>query len=252
MQRSIRHKLIIQSLHSSGTLRVEQLAQLTGASPVTIRRDLVDLEAHGSLKRVPGGASRTVKRGEDIPFAVRAAEDRERKAQLAAAVAPLINDYDSVIIDNGTTCHAVAQELAGRPLTVLALSLHAAVALASVPGARVIIPGGPVDNDTLAMMGHHTLDAVRNMRADALVIGTCSASAARGLTSTLYEDALIKQAAIRSANRRILVTIADKLSRASNFHFGDPADLTHLVTTADAPTEMVALFEDDGVEVILV
>lgn len=244
--------MIIQALHGSGTLRVEQLAQLTGASEVTIRRDLADLEAHGSLKRVPGGASRTVKRGQDVPFALRLAEDRERKAQLAAAVAPLINDYDSVIIDNGTTCYAVALELAGRPLTVLALSLHAAVALAGVPGTRVIIPGGPVENDTLALMGPQTLDAVRNMRADALVMGTCSASADRGLTSTLYEDALIKQASIRSSSRRILVTLADKLSRASNFHFGDPADLTHLVTTADAPEEMIALFEDQGVEVILV
>lgn len=244
--------MITRSLQTSGTLRVEQLAELTGVSPVTIRRDLADLEAHGNVKRVPGGASRTMKRGEAVPFGMRVAEDRERKAELAAAVAPLISDYESVIIDNGTTCYTVAQELAGRPLTVLALSLHAAVALAGIPGCTVITPGGPVENDTLALTGHQTIDAVRNMRADVLVFGTCSASAERGLTSTLYEDAQIKQAALRSANRRILVTIADKLSRASNFHFGDPSDLTHLVTTADAPPEMVELFSSEGVEVILV
>src|SRR6185369_10645980 len=50
------------------------------------------------------------------------------------AAAALISDYDSLIIDNGTTCHAVAQELAGRPVTALCLSLHAAAALAAVPG----------------------------------------------------------------------------------------------------------------------
>lgn len=252
MQRSIRHKLIIQSLRTGGRMRVEQLADLTGASPVTIRRDLVALEAHGALRRVPGGAMRTVKSGGNIPFRLRAAEDRERKTALAAAAAALIADYESVIIDNGTTCLAVAEELGGRSITALCLSLHAAVALGSTPGARVIVPGGPVEPDTLALMGSQTIDAVRNMRADALVMGTCSASATRGLTSTLYEDALVKQASIQSSTRRILVTIGDKLSRASNFRFGEPADLTHLVTTDDAPAELLGFFREEGVEVILV
>lgn len=252
MQRSLRHKLIIQSLQTSGRLRVEQLAELTGVSPVTIRRDLTDLEAHQALKRIPGGAARTVKQGENVPFSLRVAEDRELKTRLAAAAAGLIADYESVIIDNGTTCYTVALELAGRPITALCLSLHAAVAIGATPGARVIVPGGPVDPDTLALMGSQAVDAVRNMRADVLVLGTCSASATRGLTSTLYEDALIKRAGIESATRRILVTIADKLNRSSNFRFGEPADLTHLVTTADAPPEMLAIFRDEGVQVILV
>ena len=244
--------MIIQSLQTSGRLRVEQLAELTGVSEVTIRRDLVDLESHGTLRRVPGGAARTVKDGQDVPYAVRIAEDRDVKARLATVVAGLIADYESVIIDNGTTCHAVARELAGRPVTALCLSLHAAVALGSAPGARVIIPGGPVETDTLALMGSQAIDSVRSMQADVLVLGACSASAARGLTSTLYEDALIKRASIESSARRILVTLADKLNRTSNFRFGRPADLTHLVITADAPLELLTLFRDDGVEVITV
>lgn len=252
MQRSIRHKLIIQALRTSGRLRVEQLVELTGVSGVTIRRDLAELEAHQALRRIPGGAARTVKDGENVPFVLRMAEDRDAKTRLAAAAAELITDYESVIIDNGTTCHAVAQELAGRPITALCLSIHAAVALGSAPGARVIIPGGPVEPDTLSMMGSQALDAIRNMRADALVLGTCSASVTRGLTSTLYEDALIKQAGIQSSTRRILVTVADKLNRSSNFRFGAPADLTHLVITADAPPDVLTLFHDEGVEVILV
>lgn len=215
MQRSIRHKLIIQSLQTGGRLRVEQLVELTGSSAVTIRRDLAHLEAHEALRRVPGGAARTVKHGESIPFSLQLAEDRDLKARLATAAAALIADYESVIIDNGTTCHAVAQELAGRPITALCLSLHAAVVLGSTPGARVIVPGGPVEPDTLAFLGSQAVDAVRNMRADALVLGTCSASATRGLTSTLYEDAQIKQASIQSSTGSPSNTSSNSVTSAS-------------------------------------
>lgn len=243
--------MIIQSLRTGGRMRVADLADLTGVSAVTIRRDLAELEGHGALRRVPGGAARTVKLGEEVPYRLRLAEDHDVKVALAATVSGLIADHESVIIDNGTTCHAVARELAGRPITALCLSLHAAVALGATPGARVIIPGGPVEPDTLALNGSQAVDAIRAMQADALITGACSASATRGLTSTLYEDALIKQAGIRSSTRRILVTIAAKLSRSANFRFGEPADLTHLVTTQDAPEDLLTLFRDEGVAVIL-
>lgn len=243
--------MIVHAVHRAGVLRVEALAELAGVSTITIRRDLSDLEARGAIRRVPGGAARTLKEGEPVPFAVRFAEDRERKLRLAAVAAALVADYESVIIDNGTTPYAVALELAGRPLTALALSLHAAAALGGEPGTRVIVPGGPVEPDTLGMIGIQTIDAVRGMRADVLILGTCSTTASGELTSASYEDALVKRACVQAASRRILVTTADKAERTSNFRFGNAGDITHLVTTKDARADLQRLFRSEGTEVIL-
>jgi DeoR/GlpR family transcriptional regulator of sugar metabolism len=252
MQRSLRHKLIVQSVRTGDHLHVDQLAELTGASAVTIRRDLAELEAHGLVRRIHGGAARAAKFGEDVPYRIRAGEEQEAKARLAEAAAALINDYDSLVIDNGTTCHAVALELAGRPVTALCLSLHAAGALAAVPGARVIVPGGPVEPDTLALYGSQAVDAVRNISADILLLGACSASATRGLTSATYEDAEVKKASIQAATKTILVATGAKLNQTSNFRFGAPADLTHLITTRAADYEVLATFRAEGVQVTLV
>src|ERR1700761_5166167 len=252
MQRSIRQKLIVQTVRGSGRIRIDQLGELTGASAVTIRRDLADLEAHGSLRRTRGGAARAAKFGEDVSYRIRAGEDQQAKARLAEAAAALINDYDSLIIDNGTTCHAVAHELAGRPVTALCLSLHVAAALAAVPGARVIVPGGPVEPDTLALNGSQAVDAVRDLSAATLLLGACSVSASRGLTASSYEDAQLKRASIRASSKRILVTTGAKLDQGSNFRFGDAADLSHLVTTPDADADILAAFEAAGVQLTLV
>jgi DeoR/GlpR family transcriptional regulator of sugar metabolism len=252
VQRSIRQKLIIQTVRGGGQIHVDQLVELTGASAVTVRRDLADLEAHGSLRRTRGGAARVVKFGEDMSYRVRVGEDAQAKARLAEAAAALVNDYDSLIIDNGTTCHAVAHELAGRPVTALCLSLHVATALAAVPGARVIVPGGPVEPDTLALYGSQAVDAVRDISADVLLLGACSVSANRGLTAASHEDAQLKRASILASSKRILVATGTKLNQRSNFRFGDAHDLSHLVTTQDADAEVLAAFEAAGVHLTLI
>lgn len=229
---------------------VSDLAELTGVSAVTIRRDLVDLEAHGALTRTHGGARQAPKRGNPQPFSVRLENDVADKEALAEVAAGLVEDHDSVIVDNGTTCAAVARRLAGRPVTALALSLHAAAALASRPGAYVTVPGGPVETDSLAMTVGG-LTAVRAVRADVAVLGACSASASHGLTSTTYEDAELKRAVIQASSRVVLVASADKLTRSSTFQFARPDELTHLVTTRGAPDDLLDVFRDEGVVVHL-
>lgn len=241
--------MIVQSLRRSGQMSVDQLARLTGASAVTIRRDLVALEAHGALRRVPGGAARAVKAGEELPYALRLSEDLERKNALAHEACRLIADHETVIIDNGTTCHAVAALLVGRPLTAICLSLHSAALLATEQTTRVVVPGGVISTDTLAQMSTHAVDAVRRIRADVFVMGACAITPHRGLVSDLPEDAAIKAAAIESSSRRILITTADKLTRPSTFTFGSIEDLTHLITTDDAPKAALEPFEDAGVEI---
>lgn len=42
-----------------------------------------------------------------------------------------------------------------------------------------------------------------------------------------------------------MATVA-KLNQGSNFRFGDPADLSHLVTTPDADASALAAFEAAG------
>ncbi|WP_246816187.1 hypothetical protein [Corynebacterium sp. HMSC06G04] len=50
---------------------------------------------------------------------MRQAEDSEAKAAIARAASELIGDDDAVIFDNGTTAQAIAQRLAGRPITAI-------------------------------------------------------------------------------------------------------------------------------------
>lgn len=230
---------------------VDALVDLTGASPITIRRDLADLEGQGLLRRVHGGAVQAAKRGMPTPYAARMAEDAEAKEALAVVVASLIPDDTSVVFDSGTTLVAAAHALQGRHLTALCLSLHAATVLGGSSAAQVLVPGGVIEPDSLSPRAPAAIAALNDFRADIALLGACSASPASGLTTSTWEDAQIKRAVVGCAARRILVVTASKLQRTSSFRFADVDDLDDLVITADAPGDLLEEFRTAGVRVHL-
>ncbi|MCP2378951.1 DeoR/GlpR family DNA-binding transcription regulator [Cutibacterium modestum] len=248
MQRLFRQKMIINSLGASPT-SVDALVELTGASPATIRRDLTELEGHGQLRKVHGGAVTVNLRGMPMPYSLRSDENAAGKAAIAQLASRLVTDDMSVIIDNGSTMVAVAQALQERPITALCLSLRAALSLGEGGVATVSTPDGTLMPESLRYEAASCLRALGAFRADVAIIGTCSASPAMGLTVTTHQDALVKRAILASSARVILAATSDKLSRTSSFRFGGIEDIDDLVTMQDAPQATLDAFRAAGSKV---
>ena len=237
---------------SSGTRTVEDIVRLTGASAITVRRDLAELAEEGVLRRVRGGAAPAVARGAGYPFDLRRDEHTATKAALARAAAALVRPGDAVLVDNGTTALAVAHELAGVGITALALSLHAAAALAARPGNQVIVPGGPVDPDGLSFTGPGAAEAIGAMRFDMAILGSCAAHPDTGLTVAGWGDAQAKRAVLAATRRAVLVATADKFGRTAAHRFARISDLDTIATTTDAPAAVLQEARPAGVSVLTI
>lgn len=244
-----RHRQITDAVRRAGRLSVAELAERTGTSEMTVRRDLELLAEQGLLERYRGGARSVLLRGDEPPFALRASEGVEVKQRIAAAVAEMIADGEAIVIDAGTTCLAVARALARRRLTVMPLSLHATNALVGAPQLRLLLPGGEPRPGELALTGPLAEASLATLRFDTAVIGCCGLTAANGLTAYDLADAAIKRAAIASAHRVIVVAEAAKLSRTALALVAPAAALHAVVTTADAPDEEVGALKALGVAV---
>ncbi len=216
---------------------------------MTIRRDLAELERLGMLRRTHGGAVSLPARGTRLPYGMRVDSGVDQKQAIAAKAVSLIPDGVSVIIDTGTTCAAVAQALAGRDVTALALSIPAASALGSCPGARVITAGGQLDLDELAWTGHRVIREIHDFRADFAVIGVCAWDEHAGLTATSAHDADVKKAMIDSAQRVLAVSTADKIGVSATFT-ACPTDRVHTLVTRDLPSDAMTWMMAAGVDVI--
>lgn len=244
-----RLRLITDAVRASGQRTVAELVELTGASDMTIRRDLEVLAGQGVLERYRGGARSLLLRGEEPPFALRSQDGLEIKRRLAAEVAELLADGESVVLDSGSTCLEVARAVTHRRLTVMPLSLHAANALTGAAQLKLLLPGGEPRPGELALTGPLAEASLAALRFDTAVIGCCGLNAANGLTAYDLADAAIKRAAISSARRVVAVTEAAKFSRTALAHV-TPINALHVVVTGqDAPEDEVQALTAAGVTV---
>ncbi|MEU0929972.1 DeoR family transcriptional regulator [Streptomyces sp. SID8382] len=247
MSNAGRHRLIAQAVKESGSATVQELAELTGSSEMTIRRDLDTLAAQGALERIRGGARTLLLRGEEPPFALRAHEAIDAKRRIAAEVCSLIGDGETVLLDSGTTCLEVARLLCGRQITVMPLSLQAIHALSSSPSpTTLMVPGGRPRAAEGALTGPLTLASLSALRFDTAVVGCCGLSATEGLTAYDLDDAAVKKAVIASTRRVIAAADGSKLGHTAHAYVGPSILLHTLVTDTTAPADEVAALEDTG------
>ncbi|MCI0383080.1 DeoR/GlpR family DNA-binding transcription regulator [Streptomyces sp. CNQ085] len=244
-----RLRRITEAVREAGQLSVAELAGLTGASEMTVRRDLEVLADQGVLERYRGGARSLLLRGEEPPFVLRELERSDAKRRIAAEAASLITDGESVVLDSGTTCLEVARALADRRLTVMPLSLHAANVLTDAPRLKLLLPGGEPRPGELALTGPLAEASLATLRFDTAVIGCCGLNAADGLTAYDLADAAVKRAAITSARRVVAVADAAKFSRTALAFVAPVSALDAVVTEEGAPGDQTGALTAAGVTV---
>ncbi|CAM3258096.1 DeoR/GlpR family DNA-binding transcription regulator [Stackebrandtia soli] len=252
MNSSNRHLSIIERLRTDQRVTVADLAEQTGCTEMTIRRDLDLLAEQGALRRVRGGAISLMLRGEAPPFGVREHDAADIKARIGEKVNDLIADGESVIVDSGTTALWASRALARRRITAIPLDLHGVNALSGAPDVRLLVPGGELLPGTLSLVGHLTETSLRALRVDTAVIAVCGLSVEQGLTAHDMAEVPIKQAAIAAARRRIAICDGSKFSRTGLGHVCPITDLDAVVTDDGAPGEELEKVRAVGVEIVLV
>lgn len=113
-------------------------------SESTIRRDLEQLEAQGSTKRIHGGVLYAGTSPKLPHFDQQQPGQWENKRAIAQRAVELIDDGDTILLDGGSTTYEVARLLVGRPLHVVTTSLPVANLFAADPKNDLVLIGGNI------------------------------------------------------------------------------------------------------------
>ena len=243
-----RHELILRAVRTEGSATINGLAESLGVSLATVRRDLVQLDEEGLLKRVYGGAASVEDR--DEPFADVAAVRADEKDAIARRCAELVKDGETVLLDIGTTAHRVARQLRGRSLTVITSSLAVFEELQDEHTIQLVLLGGVLRRDYRSLVGFLTEDNLRQVRADRLFLGTSGIRSDGQVMDTTVVEVPVKRAMIAASDHVVLVADVGKFPGTGMARVCGPQELDTVVTNAPIDEKTHIALREGGVEVI--
>lgn len=247
-----RKQTILAQLATQGKVQVQTLAQLFQVSTETIRRDLDRLEKEGELRKVYGGAVRVRSGMIEAPFQKRSQLQVQEKQAIAAAATSLIEDGETIMLDNGTTTLEIMRQLQHRSLiTVITNSVPIlTIALESFTG-KIIFAGGEINTAVQAATGPGAHEILDQFKVNKAFISAGGVSFTDGITDYVLEEALISRKMMERAEEAILVADHTKFGR-STFARIAPADhISMVITDSSCPTEWIENFGRLEIETVI-
>lgn len=257
MANQLRSERILDILLQAGRVDVDSLVEELNASPATVRRELARLEHKGLLKRDRGGAFLSVPTMfepflGDFTFANQIHRMAAEKARIGALAASLVKDGEIIGLAPGTTTTHVTRFLKQRSkLTIVTNAVNIAMELSRNNDFSIHLTGGVLSGEWFAMVGPRALEAVNEIQMDRYFFGANGVDPVNGISDLHMEEAAINRAMLKSARKRIVVVDHLKLGEIASYLVCPLNEIHMIITDRDAPKELVARFEEAGVEVLL-
>jgi transcriptional repressor of the fructose operon, deoR family, putative len=214
---------------------LEYLVKALETSESTVRRDLDELESERKLRRVHGGAESLHFLQEEESNQEKSIKNIQEKTRIAQKAASLIQEYDVIFIDAGTTNELLVNELHDPSVTVVTNSIHHATKLVERNIPTVII-GGVVKRSTDASIGGVALNQIGQLNFDKAFIGMNGIDDGFFTTPDMEEGA-VKRAILENAKRTYVLADASKLGQTS-FAKVAPVSRARLITN-QTESEMI-------------
>ena len=227
---------ILDKLRAEQRVLVSDLAAYYHVTEETIRRDLDKLEKEGYATKTYGGAILGNSTKTDLSYTIRNKTNVEAKNQIAAIASRLIEDGDHLMLDDSSTSLYLAKKLKEKKnLTVITNSVELVVELNGVEGWTIILTGGRLKPESLALVGDQTQQILRHYHVDKAVMSCKGLDLEAGVTDSSEFHSQTKQSMLHCAKKRILILDSSKFDKVSFIDIA-PLDAFDTVVTNAAPS----------------
>lgn len=247
-----REREILEELRlAGGSGRIPFLARRLHVSEETIRRNIRTLEANGLVTKVHGGVHLKDVAGEQ-PLHFRMIENADAKRQIAARVAGIIQDGDTLFLDIGSTTAFIAVALQKhRDLFIVTNSVAVAHTLTGRNGNRVFLAGGELRPHDAGAFGAEAIAFIRRFSLRYAILSTTAVNDRSGFMLSDMEEAELSREAGLRAEKRIVVADSAKFDRSAPIVPVPASSYDMLVTNAAPPANIAAMLLENGIEIVL-
>ena len=212
---------------------VNYLSQMLCVAPITIRRDLTEMEHAGLIHRCFGGATVPDYENREVPFAVRNQSNFSVKEQLAKKAAKLISTGDVIFLDASSTVSRMTEFLSPEQnITVITNSTLVAEKLKE-KRIRCYLTGGlPVEN-SYALVGSLAERATSEFYANIFFFSAQAVDENGTISDQSELETALRKLMIKNSSRQYFLFDSSKYGKHMAFRLGSVRDITGYITDLD-------------------
>lgn len=245
-----RRQRLLEIVRRRGFASLPELAGQLQVSESTVRRDVDHLEEAGAAQRTHGGVFYTGPSPKLPHFEQRQSTHWEKKRQIAARAAELIEDGDTVLLDGGSTTYELAQALVGRPLQIVTNSLPVATLFASSDTVDLVVVGGYVHSRTGVTLGPYANEMLGKLCVRRAMLSIAGANE-RGYYNSNLLLVETERVMMEAADEVIVLADSTKFGRASLAHLCELGRIDTLVVDEGMDDSWQSRLEEAGVRLIV-
>ena len=236
----------IKLLEQYGKVKVSFLAEELNVSPLTVRRDLDDLEKHHILTRQYGGATLL-----DPGTNAFSSSQLRCKTAVAKAAAKLVEDQESIFINTSSTALLMMQYITAKNVTIITNN-GKALSMQYNPTMTVVLTGGEIRFPKESMFGEFAINNINCVSASKCFMGCAGISVEGGLTTSVVQESPINSLMLKRSRKHFVLADHTKIGFTSSFQYGMLNEIDLLITDDDAPKTTLSKFKRTGMDIRLV
>lgn len=252
-----RQKYILKTLNDSGSLSVRVLSDLLKVSPVTIYRDLKQLENDGLISRRYGEIHLKTSDKKETRFTSRLKNNIREKKEIAGKAQFLVHDETTIFVDHSTTSYYFVEELCKRNfhnINIISNSTFIPNNLShrlEKNNINFISTGGLLSPSYQALTGPQVLKCLEEINIDLFFISCGSCSVEKGFfTSSLFIQELIPGILKLDAEKNMLID-SSKFYFLESFHIGKIGTVDRIITDSYLSESLQKKITSLGVEILV-
>lgn len=248
-----RRQHILSLLHRNGRVLVSELSQSLGISPITIRKDLDQLELQGVVQRTHGGAL-APQAGTLIDPSLKEKEHQQarEKQRIATAAARLVSNGQCILLDSGTTTTMVARALRELSnLTIVTNAVNIASELSDTD-FEIILTGGTLRRNSFSLVGPMAEDTLAQIQADILFLAVDGFDPKIGIMTPNVLESRVNRAMVKASRKVVAVCDSTKFNRSSMALIVPPSAVHTVITDDQISDAHAQTLRNAGIELIIV
>ena len=227
-----RQKEILEILYQKGKVSVAELSHTLFVSEMTVRRDLIEMEKGGFLRRYRGGAVIKINLGE-MPIGERLLMDRQEKEELAKKCTDYLSDNITIFIDSSSTCQYIIPYLSQyENVTVVTNSISALLTLGKLHIHTILIGGEYYEQD-MCTVGSLADRYVNELNVDVAFYTTAAISNDGVISDFDSKQTMIRKYVMKNASKNIFLFEKEKFGKKYLYTLCSTEDVTAILTADD-------------------